>query len=294
MITQLLQSPKQTGGAMKRRVNRYADGGEVGSPLTQSSTLSPWAAPYVTNILAKGEAEAAKPYEAYTGPLTAGTSTLQETAFSGLANLALPTEQMTQFTPGTFTSSTATQYMNPYLQASLNPQLDEARRQAEISRVEQAGRLTRAGAFGGGRQAIMESELNRNLLRNLSDVTGRGYATAYDKAMDQFNREQQLGLQATGQAQNYGLAALDAIARGGATQRDIDQAGITADINQFREERDYDKGNIQFMRNLIGQGSLPISTQVNQYQEPGTLSQLMGTGAGILGLLKLYNEVFPG
>lgn len=279
---------------MKRRVNRYADGGEVGSPLTQSSTLSPWAAPYVTNILAKGEAEAAKPYEAYTGPLTAGTSTLQETAFSGLANLALPTEQMTQFTPGTFTSSTATQYMNPYLQASLNPQLDEARRQAEISRVEQAGRLTRAGAFGGGRQAIMESELNRNLLRNLSDVTGRGYATAYDKAMDQFNREQQLGLQATGQAQNYGLAALDAIARGGATQRDIDQAGITADINQFREERDYDKGNIQFMRNLIGQGSLPISTQVNQYQEPGTLSQLMGTGAGILGLLKLYNEVFPG
>lgn len=279
---------------MKRRVKRYEAGGEVGSPLTQSSTLSPWAASYVTDIMGKAQAEAAKPYEAYTGPLTADESKLQETAFSGLASLALPTEQMTQFTPGTFTSSTATQYMNPYLQASLNPQLDEARRQADISRVEQAGRLSRAGAYGGGRQAIMESELNRTLLRNLADVTGKGYATAYDKAMDQFNREQQLGLQAAGQAQNYGLAALDAMARAGATQRAIDQEGITADINQFREERDYDKGNIQFMRNIIGQGSLPISTQVNQYQEPGTLSQLMSTGSGILTLLKLFNEVVPG
>jgi hypothetical protein len=279
---------------MKRRVKRYADGGEVGSPLTESSTLSPWAAPYVTDVLARGQAEANKPYQAFEGPLTAGESDLQKTAFSGLANLALPTTEMTQFNPGTFTASTATQYMNPFLQASLNPQLDEARRQAEISRVEQAGRLTRSGAFGGGRQAIMESELNRNLLRNLTDVTGKGYATAYDKAMDQFNREQQLGLQSAGQAQNYGLAALDAISRGGATQRGIEQEGITADINQFREERDYDKANTQFLRNLIGQGSLPISTQVNQYQEPGTLSQIMGTGAGILGLLKLYNEVFPG
>lgn len=276
---------------MKRRTNRYSNGGEVGSPLSQTSTLSPWAAPYVTDILGKAQATAAQPYQAYTGPLTAGPSALQETAFSGLANLALPTTAMTQFTPTSFTAGAASSYMNPYLEAALNPQLAEARRQADISRVEQAGRLTRAGAYGGGRQAIMESELNRNLMDKLGDITGRGYATAYDKAMDQFNREQQLGLQSSQAAQRYGLDALEAMTRGGATQRDIEQAGITADINQFREERGYDKEQLQYLRNLLGTGMLPISTQVNQYQQPSTLSEAMSTAGGILGLVKLLGEV---
>jgi hypothetical protein len=84
------------------------------------------------------------------------------------------------------------QYMNPYLQAALEPQLREARRQADISRVADAGRLTRAGAFGGSRQAIMEAEGGRNLGTQLSDITGRGYSEAFSQAQDQFNREQEM------------------------------------------------------------------------------------------------------
>ena len=84
------------------------------------------------------------------------------------------------------------QYMNPYLQAALEPQLREARRQADISRVADAGRLTRAGAFGGSRQAIMEAEGGRNLGTQLADITGRGYSEAFSQAQDQFNREQEM------------------------------------------------------------------------------------------------------
>ena len=83
------------------------------------------------------------------------------------------------------------QYMNPYLQAALEPQLREASRQAEIQRVADAGRLTRAGAFGGSRQAIMESEGGRNLGQQLADITGRGYSEAFGQAQQQFNTEQQ-------------------------------------------------------------------------------------------------------
>ena len=50
--------------------------------------------------------------------------------------------------------------MNPYIQQALVPQIDELRRQAEISRMENAQRLTGAGAFGGTRQAIMDAELD--------------------------------------------------------------------------------------------------------------------------------------
>jgi hypothetical protein len=99
------------------------------------------------------------------------------------------------FTPGEFGTDTfgtqqAQQYMNPYLQGSLDPQLAEARRQAEISRIENAGRLTKAGAYGGSRQAIMEAEGNRNLGTNLANITGQGYNTAYQNAMAQFNADQ--------------------------------------------------------------------------------------------------------
>lgn len=53
--------------------------------------------------------------------------------------------------------------MNPYLQASLEPQIAEAQRQAQIQQVANASRLNRAGAYGGSRQAIMDSESQRNL-----------------------------------------------------------------------------------------------------------------------------------
>ncbi len=151
------------------------------------SSLSNWAGDYVTDMLGRGAALADTGYEAYTGPLSAGASGLQEQAFTTAGQLdADPTNMGI----ASFGADQAQQYMNPYLMASLNPQLDEARRQAEIDRVAAAGRLTRAGGFGGSRQAIMESEGLRNLQTNLADITGRGYATAYDKALDQYNKEQ--------------------------------------------------------------------------------------------------------
>jgi hypothetical protein len=281
---------------MKYKTKRYQAGGTIapdpmaGKELSSSSTLSPWAAPYVTDVMGRAQSIADQPYQAYTGPLTAGQSGLQSQAFSGLAGLAIPTNQQMTYNPGTFTSDMASQYMNPYLMSALNPQLDEARRQAEISRVEQAGRLTRAGAYGGGRQAIMESELNRNLLRNLGDITGKGYATAFEQGRSQFNTEQDQAMQAARQAQMFGLEGLREQLGAGATQRGIEQEGITADINQFREERDYPQAMTQFMRNIIGQGSLPISTETKQYQEESGLSSLMRGTAGVLTIADLIKD----
>jgi hypothetical protein len=97
--------------------------------------------------------------------------------------------------------------MNPYLKESLDPQLAEARRQSEISRMTNAGRLVGSGAFGGGRQAIMEAEGDRNLGQNLAAITGKGYDTAYTNAMSQFNADGSRKLQAdqaTEQSKQFG------------------------------------------------------------------------------------------
>ena len=264
----------------------------VGQQAGTESSLSNWAGDYVTGMLGKGQALSETPYQAYTGPLTAGASGLQNQAFQGVAGLTLPTN-MGAFTPQSFTSQgTAQQYMNPYIQASLDPQLNEARRQAEISRVADAGRLTRAGAYGGSRQAIMESELNRNLMGKQADITGIGYNTAYDKAANQFNIEQGRGMEAQTAANQYGLSALGRQAELGAVQRGIESEGIAADYGQFKEERDYPYKQVQYQQSLL-QG-LPLATQSYTYNEPSAISNLMSTAGGISSLYNtLFNEQKP-
>jgi len=214
-----LASAYAAGGS----VQGYDVGGTV--KPTYESNLSNYAGPYVTNMLGKGEALSELPYMGYSGPLTAGASNLQTQAFQKAGQLQTPAAvgqaantagniagqmqnlnyQPTQFGnqfqapqafktgefgTDTFGTQQAQQYMNPYLQGSLDPQLAEARRQAEISRIENAGRLTKAGAYGGSRQAIMEAEGNRNLGTNLANITGQGFNTAYQNAMAQFNADQ--------------------------------------------------------------------------------------------------------
>jgi len=67
-------------------------------------------------MLAKGQALSNTPYQGYGGSLTAGPSELQTKAFSGLAGLTVPTDQM-----GGFDATRIQQLMNPYLMASLQP-----------------------------------------------------------------------------------------------------------------------------------------------------------------------------
>jgi len=258
--------------------------GAMGSPssgATNSGILSDWAAPYVTQMLGQTQALAAQPYQVYQGPMTAGESGLQSNVFQGLGSLNFPSQLGNTFSstgayqlpnpnaaPGAAPAGptgVAANYMNPYLQAVLTPQLDELRRQNEITNMGTNAKLTQAGAYGGGRQAIMNAENNRNLMMEQNKTIGQGYANAYDKAMQQFNTEQ-------GQAK--GLAEL--IAQQGATQRGIEQEGITADLNEFNAQRDYPQKMLQFQQSML-QG-LPVQSVQN------TAGSLSGLGTLLAGL----------
>ena len=260
----------------------------IGSPASTTESLAGWAAPYVTGMLGKGEALANMPYQAYSGPLTAGQSELQTQAFQGLGALTVPTAQMGGFTPTSFTSGTTAQdFMSPYISAALEPQIAEAQRQAEIQRVQNASRLGKAGAYGGSRQAIMESEGQRNLLRNLADIYGTGMQQAYTQGMGQFNVEQDRAQQAQDLTNRFGLSALAAQQLGGGLQRDIEQQGIAADYAQFKEERDFPYKQVQYQQSLLQ--DLPISAREMTYVEPSELSKILGyagTMAEIYDVLK--------
>ena len=277
------------------------------------SSLSPYAGPYVSEMLGKGAALASLPYEAYGGPLTAGQSPLQGQAFTGLGSLN-PSADMGAFNPQSFTGAgyaapTAAQavagemgaytpasgdvmqqYMTPYLQGALQPQYDAANRQAQIAAQKLQSQYGKAGAYGGSRQGVAEAELQRGLLDRMAGITGQGYQNAFTQAQNQFNAEQNRAMQAARQAQTYGLETLGAQRLGGAEQRAIEGQGVAADIAQFTEERDYPYKQVQYQQSLL-QG-LPISTQDYQYAEPSTLSNVMSGAGGILGLLDTMG-VFP-
>jgi hypothetical protein len=167
----------------------------------------------------------------------------------------------------------ASQYMNPYLQSVLQPQLEELRRQSQINIQPGMAKMTQAGGYGGGRQAIMESEANRNLLQEQNKAIGQGYASAYDKGMGQFNTE-------VGQAKD--LANM--FANAGQTQRGIEQEGITADYNEFLAQRDDPMKKTQYLQSML-QG-LPFQTVTNNPLPKSGMGQL----AEITGSLPSVEE----
>ena len=261
----------------------------VGQETGRESSLSTWAGPYVTDMLGKGQALSNEGYNAYMGPLTAGASGLQEAAFQGLGNLTIPTQQMGVGGYGQqqFTGDIAQQYMNPYLQASMNPQLEEARRQAGITATQNANQF--AGAYGGSAQALFNSEANRNLGQNLSAITGQGYADAYDRGLGQFNTEADRGMTAQDKINLYGNTGIQGLADLGGVQRGIEAEGTAADRMQFEEERDFPYKQVQYMQSLL-QG-LPIAAQSYSYAAPSALSETL-SGAG--GLSAIYDTLFGG
>lgn len=269
------------GGATGPNTPTPTTTGAGGIPLdvSRSSTLSPYVGEYVTGALGKGAALANAPYQAYQGPLTAGASNLQQQAFAGASDIA-----SAGFTPNSFTggfgATQANQYMNPYIQASLDPQLKELQRQADIQRVADAGRLTGAGAFGGSRQAIMESEGRRNLLDKQQELIGSGYKSAYDTGLGQFNKERDADEASRRFSADFGLKSVQNLADMGATERGITSEGLAADRAQFQEERDFAYKMPQYQLGLLS--GLPIganTTAVNQDAMSQLKSQVSGFGS---------------
>ena len=271
--------------------------GAGGVPLdvSKTSNLAPWAGDYVTNLLGEGAALAKAPMQVYGGPLTAGASNLQQQGFAGISDVAQAGYDPAKFTSGTFDTAAATKYMNPYLQASLNPQLAEARRQSEITQLGNAGRATQAGAFGGGRQAIMDAESQRSLGANLANITGTGYNTAYDKAQQQFNIEQGRSMDAQTAEEasrkysaDYGLKSLSDLMAAGATERGIAAEGIAADKKQFEEQAQHPFNMVEFQRKLVE--GLPIGSSTVS-TNPDDISKIKSDIAGLAAMYQTLSNL---
>ena len=99
----------------------------------------------------------------------------------------------------------AEQYMSPYIEQAMAPQLREAQRSSEMMRNQNQAQAVQQGAFGGSRQAIVEAERQRNLGTQMGDIRARGLQSAYEQAQNQFNQDAARRLQAQQLNQQAGL-----------------------------------------------------------------------------------------
>ena len=99
-------------------------------------------------------------------------------------------------TPAEFDGAAAAKYMSPYQSNVTDIQLAEARRQADIAKSSRGMGSINRGTFGGGRQALMEGEADRNLAMQLGQIQATGSQDAFKNAQSQFQADQARQMQA--------------------------------------------------------------------------------------------------
>ena len=283
----------------------FGGGGGGGSQSPQEVTttqtnLPPYVQPQFERLLRRGEAESLQGYTPYGGQRLAffspdelaAQAMTRGYAMSGTPSQFSDAESRIQNQMG-FQEGIDT-FMSPYQQAVTDVAKREAIRQSK-ARADQIGsKAALSGGLGGYREAILQAEREKNLGQQLDDLQVRGSQAAFDRAANQFNRDQMMNLQSANFLRGLGgdinrdaMARIGALQGIGSQQRALQQAAFDTGYQDFLRQQDFDKQQLGFFSNLLR--GVPVSPQQNIstfQQQPGLFQQALGLGLGGLGLYR--------
>jgi hypothetical protein len=98
--------------------------------------------------------------------------------------------------PEQFGGSQAAQYMSPFVEQALEPQLRSAVSDARRAQINQDLGAARQGTYGGSRQLLASMEREKNLGQQMGDIRARGLQSAFESAQQQFERDRAAGMTA--------------------------------------------------------------------------------------------------
>lgn len=117
-----------------------------------------------------------------------GITSQQQGALNTLQNLSSP------ISAGQFQQGLQTFY-NPYEEQVVENSIGDIRREGQGILSDIGSGASEAGGFGGTRQALLESQLNENILRSIGDVSARtrsaGFENAANRILQDLGRSQQ-------------------------------------------------------------------------------------------------------
>jgi len=225
-------------------------------------------------------------------PQVAGQDQLQKDA------QALATQGVGSYQPFLNQAQAATgpqafqQFMSPYQSQVMEASLAEFDRNAQMQQQGIADQAVASGAFGGGREGVMQAEYqagsDRNRAQLQAGLLNQGFQQAQQAAQQQFQNQQGLAQLVPG-LQGTDISRLGSL---GALNQAQTQAGFDAQREANRMAAYQPQEQLQNYGNLVTgimggmQGS---GTQTQQIPNPGFLQTALGaaaTGAGIYGALK--------
>lgn len=258
------------------------------------------------DLLSRATAFAAQPFEPYTAQRIAEFTPDELAGFGAARDVARTSGALAPLTSelvgqgvaaarGLATRLPETDlsgYMSPYTQAVLDPAIRDIEERAARERLRLGSSAAMKGAFGGSRQAIAESELERGTQRTIGEESAKQRANAYNEALRQFRLDQEripalyrgalgdvgTGLTQIGQRLGTEVNPLTQI---GGAQRALEQAELDFARQQFEERRDFPLRGIEVLRGSLGLSPqvLGIGSTTNETTTapgPNILSQLTG------------------
>jgi hypothetical protein len=308
-------------------LREYGGGGGDPAPPTQTSTTQTSEfptelKPFIKDILTEGqtefEREKEEGFQAFPGPQLAAFTPEQQAAFTagreqftGLAGTPLG-QASTYYAPALASTALGTseigtadiqRRMDPFLQNVVDIAKREARRDEESAVQQRAAQAVGAGSFGGSRQALVESEAERNLGERLADIQARGLSASFQNA--QQAAEAQRAREMTGGRQFAALGDITgARARGdisglagiGETQQQRSQQALDIAEREFQQERAFPQAALQRYASLIR--GFPLQATQQQFSTqtvptPSFAQTLAGVGQTGLGAYGMFGGFKP-
>ena len=244
----------------------------LGGPAQTITQSQPeYALPYVSDLYRMAQQNAYTPYTPFAYNRVAETSPLFQQGANLVSQQAAAPGILGTMNVGGQQMGTLQAYMNPYQQAVTDVAKQAAVREYGSGLQSLKGQAAQRGAFGGSRQAILESELMRNLGSQLGNIQMQGSAQAFDKAGQLYGADIARQQQAAQQAMSTGLAEQ--------AQR---QAQLDALYGEYERQRLYPQQQAEAYKSIIFGQQMPISRNV--YEAPANpLSQIVGIGSLLYG-----------
>ena len=193
-------------------VKNLTGGGSSGS-TTQTTQLDPQTAAMQQDLYNRAKGVAQQPFVPYTGPQVAGFNPDQLRQFQAtrglfesgmgydptkaLQGLAQEQRPMTG-QAASLLGQDISAYQSPYQQQVIDLAMGDIQKQADIARGGAQDRAIRAGAFGGSRSAILESESQtpyaEAMARTSAGLRQSGFQQAQAAAQGDVARQQQMAM----------------------------------------------------------------------------------------------------
>ena len=230
------------------------------------------------DIYGQARAVAQQPFTPYIGPQVAGFSPDELRGFEFQRRVASQAEplnvfaqrqQLMQQPAPSLLDADIRAYRSPFEQQVVDVALSDIQRQQDIAQRQAQERAIRAGAFGGSRSALIESEAARPFVeqagRTAAQLRQAGFEQAQRAAQSDIERQlaqQQFRANLLGQQEIAQQQAISGLLGTGAQQRQLQQAALTAARGEFDRALAYPAQQL----GLLSQAAGGIPTGASQVQ----------------------------